>query len=594
MTFDRMRLVFIGIIGLACVIMSVLGAVMFWYSSSDPNDTTVNGATGPTAAVSENAPPPAPSGEAIQIEVHSSSTKTDWMNQVTESFNTAGKTIANGQPIFVSTYHVGSGSSMTAILDGDIQPTVWSPGSQLWVTRLNQTWSDRKGQKIIRTDCPATLAEPLAIGMWEPMARALGWPDTPISWNDFADLSTNPDGWGAYDHPEWGQFKFGHGHPEHSNSGMLSLVAEVYAAAETTEGLTVADVKSDIVAQRVGGVEQNVFHYGKKSTDILTRMTQRGPDYLHALPAYESDVVKWNSEHSDELQFPLVTIYPSGGTFWVQNPYCILKADWVTPEQAEAAEIFRDYLLSPEQQAQTIQWGLRPADPSIKLESPIDLAHGAVPTISQKEIPHLPYPSDEVIDHVIDTWHQVKKKATVVLVLDISGSMTGDKIKQATRGAALFVEEMDPADEICAIAFNDKVVELACESAGGSAETLKSTIQGLFAGGGTALYEAVITSLDRIDEVKDKHDNATEPRIYGVVLLSDGRNEVEGGPSQADMLSRLPASSEASGVKIYTIAYGEDADNDLMATLANRTNGKKFEGSAEDIEDIYFLISSEF
>jgi hypothetical protein len=32
----------------------------------------------------------------------------------------------------------------------------------------------------------------------------------------------------------------------------------------------------------------------------------------------------------------------------------------------------------------------------------------------------------------------------------------------------------------------------------------------------------------------------------------------------------------------------------LMATLANRTTGKKFEGTEQDIESIYFLISSEF
>ena len=60
------------------------------------------------------------------------------------------------------------------------------------------------------------------------------------------------------------------------------------------------------------------------------------------------------------------------------------------------------------------------------------------------------------------------------------------------------------------------------------------------------------------------------------------------------MLSRLPSGAEASGVKLYTIAYGEDADFDLMATLANRTNGMQFEGTVEDIENIYFLISSEF
>jgi Ca-activated chloride channel family protein len=60
------------------------------------------------------------------------------------------------------------------------------------------------------------------------------------------------------------------------------------------------------------------------------------------------------------------------------------------------------------------------------------------------------------------------------------------------------------------------------------------------------------------------------------------------------MLSRLPSGTEAAGVKIYTIAYGDDADVDLLRTLANRTNGKQFDGNVENIEEVYFLISSEF
>jgi Ca-activated chloride channel family protein len=591
MNLDRTRIIFFIIIIFACVIVgSVAGARLL--QSLSTSLSAVDSTDRPVAAATPTTPLPQ---DAIVVEFHSSNTKQDWVNEVVESFNAGGKATASGQPIAVVAYHVGSGSSMNDILDGKIQPTVWSPGSQLWVTRINQAWNDRTGQDLIRSDCPATIRAPLAIAMWEPMARALGWPDDPIGWNDLAALSTDPEGWGAYGHPEWGQFKFGHPHPEHSNSGMLSLVAEVYAAAEVTEGLTVEQVKSDLVAERVGAVERNVFHYGKKDTDILTRMTQRGPDYLHAVTSYESNVIKWNNDHGDELQFPLVAIYPSGGTFWVQNPYCILEADWVTAEQAEAAKTFRDYLLSSEQQARTVQWGLRPADSSVTLQAPIDLAHGAVPTITEKDVPPLPYPNDDLINHIIDTWHQVKKKASIVLLIDVSGSMEGDKIRQAAQGASLFIDQMDPADELYVKIFSNDVIELPNSGpVGGNAESLKAIIEGLYAGGGTALHQAVITGLDRLDQLQLEREGADEPRIYGLVLLSDGRNEADGGPSEADMLSRLPSGTEASGVKIYAIAYGEDADHDLMATLANRTNGKKFEGTVEDIANIYFLISSEF
>lgn len=125
-------------------------------------------------------------------------------------------------------------------------------------------------------------------------------------------------------------------------------------------------------------------------------------------------------------------------------------------------------------------------------------------------------------------------------------------------------------------------------------EDLKSSLNGLFADGATVLHESVIYAVDRIGERKVEDETTGESRLYGIVLLSDGMNDTSGGPSENDMLSRLPSGSEASGVKIYTIAYGEDADLDLLKTLANRTNGKQFSGEVGNIEAVYFLISSEF
>jgi Ca-activated chloride channel family protein len=578
---DRTRLIFVLII-LGALCIAGLGLVVQFISSRSEQATPVTAGT------------PLPAG-AVVVEIQSSNTKEDWMDQVIESFNAGGYTV-NEKPIAVTVVHVGSGSSMNNILDGKIQPVVWSPGSDLWVTSINQAWQDRTGGRLINGDCPPTLRLPLAIAMWRPMAEALGWPDAAIGWDDLAVLSTDLEGWASYGHPEWGEFKFGHPHPEHSNSGMLSLVAEVYSAAGLTDGLTVDVVKGQAVVKDVGAVEQRVFHYGKKDTDILLRMTQRGPEYLHAVTSYEANVIKWNRDHADELRFPFVAIYPDDGTFWVENPYCILDAaDWVSDEQEEAAAIFRDYLLSAEQQALAVDWGLRPANTGAPLHAPIDLEHGAVPDITIDQVPHLAYPSDEVVGHILDMWHEVKKKATVVMLLDTSGSMEGSKIKSAVEGAATFVDQMSPADEVYVVTFASEVTELPIAGPVGQVgEQLKSSLRGLFAEGGTALHEAVIYGVNRIEQLKAEDEAAGERRLYGIVLLSDGKNEIDGGPSKNDMLSRLPSGTEASGVKIYAIAYGDDADLDVLTTLANRTNGKQFSGDVEDIEAVYFLISSEF
>jgi Ca-activated chloride channel family protein len=578
---NRARVVFVVIILVAIVIVGAgLLVQAFGRLSQDKDTPTVAAATVPA--------------DAVVVEIHSSNTKQDWINQVIDSFNTAEHKV-NGKPIVVTVYHVGSGSSMDDILEGKIQPVVWSPGSDLWVTAINQRWRDRTGRPLTEESCPATLRLPLAIAMWQPMAEALGWPEAAIGWDDLAELSIDPEGWSAHGHPEWGEFKFGHPHPEHSNSGMLSLVAEVYSAVGQTAGLTVDSVKSEAVRSSVGAVEQHVFHYGKKDTDILMRMTQRGPEYLHAVTSYEANVIKWNRDHGDELRFPLVAIYPDDGTFWVENPYCILDADWVSDEQDQAAAMFRDYLLSAEQQARAIDWGLRPAEGSVSLHNPIDLAHGAVPSITVDRVPHLAYPSDEVVGHILDVWHAVKKKSTVVLLLDTSGSMSGDKIKGAVRGAVTFLDQMDPADKVYVIAFANDVIELPGSGLVGQVgENMKTSLNGLYAEGYTVLHEAMIDAVDRIEAIRTEDEGTGERRLYGIVLLSDGKNETVGGPTENDMLSRLPSGTEAAGVKIYTIAYGDDADVDLLRTLANRTNGKQFEGSVEDIEAVYFLISSEF
>lgn len=583
MTNQRSILVFAAIILIAVCIISAGLAINLLSQATQNGGPTTGGTSAPLPA------------NAVVIEFHSSNTKQDWVEAVIQQFNAKAHKTSGGRVISIKAKHVGSGSSMTAILEGKDKPTAWSPGSSPWVEQINQTWLDRHGKKLISTACTATTREPLGIAMWEPMARALGWPDKPIGWRDLARLSADPQGWASFGHPEWGDFKFGHGHPDHSNSGLLSMIAEVYASAGVTRGLTPELVKSPTVINNVTAIEQRVYHYGRLDTDLLAKMTQRGPEYLHAVTTYEVNVIKWNLEHAAELQFPLVTIYPADGTFWVDNPYCLVDAEWVTPEQREAAEIFGKYLTSKEQQARAIEFGLRPADRTVPLASPIDTAHGAVPTITSDSVPDLEYPSEQVIDHILDVFHQAKKKATVIIVLDTSGSMKGDKIKAALGGAVGFLDQMYSDDYVIVYQFSHKINELSPQGLVGEVrEQLRQTIRGLYAEGGTALHEVMIRALDKAAMVQTADRAAGQNRLYAIVLLSDGKNEVAGGPTENDLLARLPSGDQPGAVRIYTIAYGDDANKDLLSTLANRTNGKMFTSDPTNIQNVYFLISSEF
>ena len=123
-------------------------------------------------------------------------------------------------------------------------------------------------------------------------------------------------------------------------------------------------------------------------------------------------------------------------------------------------------------------------------------------------------------------------------------------------------------------------------------EELEKKLNGLFAQGNTPLYDGVCAATGKIDQVKAEHEANGEKRLYGVVVLSDGQ-DTSSGITQNQMFNCLPDGENVEGTKVFTIAYGDDADADLMLRIANRTNGKTFKGDPASIESIYNSISAE-
>jgi len=540
----------------------------------------------------EGETPQAPRG-SVPIDIASSNTKEDWMNAVVERFNQEQHKLASGEVIFVRVSHVTSGGSQTAILDGKLQPTVWSPGDQSWIDTANQVWRDRSGQALIPEACPPTVLAPIGFAMWRPMAEALGWPDKPIAWDDLVKLSEDPQGWSSLGHPEWGLFKFGHTHPGFSNTGLLMMTALAYSTTNKTSGLTADEVYSDAVQQAFSGLEQNTYHYGIQNRPLMQVLAQRGPNYLHAITSAEAEVLKANAEFAQTMRFPLVFIFPAKGTYWGEHPYCVLDADWVSEQQKEGARIFRDYLLSTDIQGLANDYYLRPIDESLPLRPPLALENGTDPRVNRSTVPSLESPSSQVAEAVKDVFLITKKKATVVLVVDTSGSMEGDKIKNVVASSINFIQRLDSNDIVYAFGFGAQgVFELGGGRAADTSETLTKTISGLIAEGNTPLYDAVCQSVTLVNQLQAEDEANSVKRLYGIVLLSDGQ-DTSSTITENQMLNCLPTGESVTSVKIFTIAYGDDADKDLMLRIANRTNGKTFTGDPESIESIYNAISAE-
>jgi Ca-activated chloride channel family protein len=201
------------------------------------------------------------------------------------------------------------------------------------------------------------------------------------------------------------------------------------------------------------------------------------------------------------------------------------------------------------------------------------------------------------MQNIIDMWYQVKKPATVVLVLDTSGSMFGEPMKSAIAGTQAFIDAMQPNDRLHLITFSTDVLLLEPSGEVGQVgERLRAIVGGLVADGTTALHRAVIEAVELARQQRAEDVANGDIRTYSIVLLSDGANQSNDGITEAQMLSLFPSGSEADPdqVHIYTIGYGEEANEALLQTLANRTNGKFYKAGTADINEIYFQISSEF
>jgi Ca-activated chloride channel family protein len=532
---------------------------------------------------------------SVQVPIASAVTKNNWLEAVAEKFEAQNPKTKSGKPIAIEIKGVLSGTSMQHILDGKLQPVVWSPGEESWTAQFNDRWAGGHNRAAMTQPCRPTIYTPSGLAMWQPMAEALGWPDKKIGWKTLIDLAADPQGWSRYGHPEWGKLKLGYTHPQYSNAGLLFLTSAIYGIMGQTSGLKAEQVYEPGVEQALGTMAQHTSKYGMLTTDLFDMMARHGPDYLHAISAFEEGTVRMNLERAKDLRWPLVFLFPSEGTFWSGQPYCILDGtDWVNEEQAEAARMFFDFVVETEQQSLAAQHLLRPLDAKMAAGPLLTSENGTDPEARPETVPAFQSPDAATSAAIIDQFLTTKRKATVMLVLDVSGSMYGDAIRSATEATAAFLSRLNPRDEVGLMVFNDAVSVVSdVQPASAVAEGLSRRVLQLVSGGGTNLHAAVCTAASKMNDIRRADKAKSENRLYGIIVLSDGA-DTAGEISENRMFQTcLPATLEADGTKFFTIAFGEGAGKSVLSRIANVSGGAMFAANAISIEQTYLKISAE-
>lgn len=148
----------------------------------------------------------------------------------------------------------------------------------------------------------------------------------------------------------------------------------------------------------------------------------------------------------------------------------------------------------------------------------------------------------------------------LTLLLDRSGSMSGNKIEDAKRAAISAIESLQTGDTVALAFFDSQAEDVGFAEIGvadGRVEILKDRLRGLYATGGTNMRDGIARA--NVLATKIHKPGA----INRMLLLSDGH------PDTAEGLRDQIAALAKSGVSTTTLGLGTDYNEDLMASLAD-------------------------
>ncbi len=460
-----------------------------------------------------------------------------------------------------------------------------TPDSSLWLNQLEQRWAEQLGasdavESLIpigsrRIHAPTRYAvTPIVIVAWESVARELGWPLEPVGWQQVQRMATrNPD--------------FRWNHPSTNNaSGLLATLAEFYAGAGLTRGLTAEAATAQETLDYVRDVEATIRFYGEGETVIMQRLAEEGRRFLDAFVAQEQVVIGWNQAAPSER---LVAIYPAEGTLWADHPLALLELESITANQRRTYQALVDYLTGAEAQQYLLAQGYRPADLDIVLDAPGSPFADTDAVDWRQPQTTLQIPSPAVVEVVQNVWWYTKRPTNVFLVVDTSGSMQGNKLTLTQEALRAFLAQIQgDRDQVGLIEFGSGIknaTPLRPLDEEGRQE-LTAIIDAMDASGNTALLDAVWEAYRYLAERDDQE------AINAIVVMTDGRENY----SRYNLreVERLIQDAGAEHIVIFTIGFGNDIDEGMLRRLAELGGGQFYRADEADIEALYRLISTYF
>ncbi len=134
---------------------------------------------------------------------------------------------------------------------------------------------------------------PMVFVMWQERNQAFIQKYKALNFKTIGEALKEKTGWkGIAQKPEWGLFKFGHTHPNESNSGLAALVLMAHDFHNKTTALTPSDIVAEDFQTWMQDIERGVSGLPSSTGYMMKEMVLKGPSAYDAILVYEQVAIE--------------------------------------------------------------------------------------------------------------------------------------------------------------------------------------------------------------------------------------------------------------------------------------------------------------
>lgn len=493
-----------------------------------------------------------------------------YLSSVMENFLSTDPKLYDGTKIKIKLISENSVIAAQRIASGDLKTDMAISSSTL----INYTNSQLINLGPKQIDCTQIFATPMVLAVKASDLSLFDSKNRSVSLNNimldnirFSDQNK-----------ESTTLNFNHGNPVYSSTGLASLIQLAYIAAGKSEQLTETDINNPSLFNNLAAYQNFAAGYSFDEVGLLKVVAHPASKVQFSITS-EQQLASFNSRLEESLT-PLVALYPSEGSYWIDYNVCTSDADWVSAAHRVAAKLFLKYLSDTVSQNLAKEKGFRPSIVSSAASAPLTKEFGIDTSLPKESL--LPLPAT-VSKKILDKWQTLVKPYALLLVLDTSASMEGASLRIGKNEFNKILARSSWRDLSALMTFANETQLLADFSSDN--KKIYKELESAQAIGGSAIFDALKKSFEIM--------SATPLDGYRKTIVfftdADDKNSDSNIDSLVDYLQN---SRRVNNINLIIVTINNDSDLINYKKITRATNAILKIGSLDEMEKIFTEISA--